>query len=104
MDLLGVDINKIPTTLHKDKTLVKKDSTVKFGNKTEYYKATLAYGYSILDIIHAVKKTAAVNSDLKNNKLKYICKYENVAKSHLVWPSRWEVWILGFCEYLHELV
>ena len=82
MDLLGVDINKIPTTLHKDKTLVKKDSTVKFGNKTEYYKATLAYGYSILDIIHAVKKTAAVNSDLKNNKLKYICKYENVAKSN----------------------
>lgn len=79
-ELLGVDISKLPTTLRQDKKLWRKNSTVKFGNSTENYKGTVAYGYTILDILHAVKKTAAVNSEIKNNKLKYICKFENIAK------------------------
>jgi len=73
--------NRIQTTLIPEEDLWrKKGSTVKFGNSTEKYNQTIAYGFTILDIIHAVKKTAAVNSEIKNNKLKYICKYEDIAK------------------------
>lgn len=79
-EILGIDISKMVTTLRKDKKLWRRNATVKFGNTTEHYKATVAYGYSILDIIHAVKKTAAVNSDIKKNGLKYICKFEKIAK------------------------
>src|SRR5689334_17378164 len=38
------------------------------------------WGYTVLDILHAVKRTAAVTSEIKNNKLKYICKLEKIAK------------------------
>jgi DNA polymerase elongation subunit (family B) len=62
-------------------TLIRKPgSTVKFGNQTEHYTATQMWGYSITDIYHAVKRTAAVNSEIKSNKLKYIAKFEDVAK------------------------
>ena len=79
--ILEMDLSKLQTTIRPDKKLWRnKKATVKFGNTTEHYTSTIAYGYSILDIIHAVKKTAAVNTELKNNKLKYICKYEGIAK------------------------
>lgn len=58
----------------------KENCSVKFGNSTEKYTATQMWGYTVLDIIHAVKRTAAVNSEIKNNKLKYICKFEKIAK------------------------
>jgi DNA polymerase elongation subunit (family B) len=62
-------------------TIVRKPgSSVKFGNQTERYTATQMWGYSVTDIIHAVKRTAAVNSDIKSNRLKYIAKFEDVAK------------------------
>lgn len=58
----------------------KPNSSVKFGNTAERYTATQMWGYSILDIIHAVKRTVAVNTEIKSTKLKYIAKYEKVAK------------------------
>lgn len=91
IDILGMDISKMTTTLRVDKKLWRKNSTVKFGNKTESYKATVAWGYTILDIIHAVKKTAAVNSEIKNNRLKYICKYEGIAKPNRMYIEGSEI-------------
>jgi DNA polymerase elongation subunit (family B) len=79
---LGMDIKKLTTTLSDNKNLWRKKSTVKFGNSTENYMATVSYGFTILDIIHAVKKTAAVNSEIKNNRLKYICQFEGIAKQN----------------------
>lgn len=79
-EILGVNVENLPTTLSSEKKIWRRNSTVKFGNTTENYKATVAWGYTILDIIHAVKRTVAVNTDIKNNKLKYICKYEGIAK------------------------
>jgi DNA polymerase elongation subunit (family B) len=62
-------------------TLIRKpNSSVKFGNSAERYTATQMWGYSILDIIHAVKRTVAVNTEIKSTKLKYIAKFEDVAK------------------------
>ena len=37
-------------------------------------------GYSVIDIIHAAKRTQAINSDIKNTRLKYIAKFEEIAK------------------------
>lgn len=79
-EILGIDISKLPTTLNAEKKMWRRNATVKFGNSTETYKATVAWGYTVLDILHAVKRTVAVNTDIKNNKLKYICKYEGIAK------------------------
>jgi DNA polymerase elongation subunit (family B) len=55
-------------------------TSVKFGNTAEKYTATQMWGYSIIDIFHAVKRTAAVNTEIKETKLKYIAKFEDVAK------------------------
>ena len=90
-ELLGVDLSKMITTLHDEKKITRVDSTVKFGGNTERYKKTNAYGYTILDIIHAVKKTAAVNSEIKNNKLKYICQFENIAKPNRMYINGDEI-------------
>jgi len=91
---LGMNLDIVRTTLSKA-TFVDKDtniqkyrykikrkenSSVKFGNSSEKYTATQMWGYTVLDILHAVKRTAAVNSDIKNNRLKYICKFEKIAK------------------------
>ena len=79
--ILGIDIEKIKTTLNSKKPIQRiPNSTVKLGNMTEKYTSTTMWGYSIIDILHAVKKTAAINTDIKNSRLKYICKHEGIAK------------------------
>ncbi|MFW5847368.1 MAG: 3'-5' exonuclease [bacterium] len=79
--LLGLDIDSIRTTLsygHKLKR--RKNTSVKYGNTPERYTSTNIWGISVIDIIHAVKRTAAINSDIKEFKLKYIAKLEEIAK------------------------
>jgi len=58
----------------------KPHTSVKYGNTTDYYTATQMWGYSVTDILHAVKRTAALNTEIKSTKLKYIAKYEDIAK------------------------
>lgn len=75
------DLSQIPTTLLPKRNIKRvPNQSVKFGNSADRYVATKMWGYSIIDILHAVKKTAAVNTEIKNNKLKYICQFEGVAK------------------------
>ena len=94
IDELKMNISLFRTTLNRMKRIDQNDniekfthkikrkenSSVKFGNSTEKYTSTQMWGYTVLDILHAVKRTAAVNSEIKNNKLKYICKFEKIAK------------------------
>jgi DNA polymerase elongation subunit (family B) len=70
LNTLGVD-ELIPFT--------RKDATLKLGSETEQYKQTVMYGYNIIDIIHAVRRAQAINSDIKKVGLKYICKYAEIA-------------------------
>ena len=79
-EILGMDLKNMQTTLSESSNIRKQNATVKFGNSTERYRQTVMWGYSVLDILHAVKRTVAVNTDIKNNKLKYICQYEGIAK------------------------
>ncbi|MFW6247189.1 MAG: 3'-5' exonuclease, partial [bacterium] len=79
--ILKMDMSKFPTSLNPKISLRRKPNTsVKYGNTADKYTATEMWGISVIDILHAVKKTIAVNSDLKNSKLKYIAEYEKVAK------------------------
>lgn len=95
-EILGIDVNekmfvtingvdnqiyKIPTTLSNNESIKRiENSTLKLGGETHRYTKTELWGYSNIDILHAVKKTMAINSEIKNAKLKYICKYEGIAK------------------------
>ena len=78
---LKMDITAIPTGLKKGVSLNRRPNvSVKYGNTADKFTATEMWGYSVIDILHAAKKTAAVNSDLKETKLKYIAKYEKIAR------------------------
>jgi len=81
--ILNLDIDKITTTLKKDKKLRRNPrASVKIGNAAEKYTSTEIWGISVIDILHAAKKTVAVNSDLKSSKLKYIAKHEDIARAN----------------------
>ncbi len=86
MEILGDDLSKYLTTLNpKKEPMRRKDATVKYGNETEYYKQTKMWGYNIIDIIHAVRKAQAINSEIKSASLKYIAKFSEVAKKNRVY-------------------
>jgi DNA polymerase elongation subunit (family B) len=78
---LKMDLTKIKTTLKKDANIKRRPNvSVKYGNTAEKFVATEMWGMSVIDIIHAVKKTAAVNTEIKANGLKYIAKHEKIAR------------------------
>jgi len=78
---LKMDLSGVPTSLKDGIQLRRRGNvSVKYGNTADKYTATEMWGYSVIDIIHATKRTAAVNSDLKETGLKYIAKFEKIAK------------------------
>ena len=80
-EILGMDINALPVGLNPKAKLRRKGNTsVKYGNNADKYTATEMWGYSIIDIMHAAKKTAAMNTEIKSVGLKNIAKYEKIAK------------------------
>jgi DNA polymerase elongation subunit (family B) len=79
--ILEMNLGEFQTTLRENDYLKRKaKETVKIGGTAEKYTATSIWGISVIDILHAVKRTSAVNSEIKENKLKYIAKFENIAK------------------------
>ena len=79
--ILKMKLSEIPTGLRKEVELSRRPNTsVKYGNTSDRYTATEMWGYSIIDILHAVRKTSAINSEIKENKLKYIAKFEKIVK------------------------
>jgi len=83
LEILGFDVSTIRTTLKSGINLKRKpNSSVKLGNAAEKYTATEIWGLSVIDILHAAKKTAAVNTDIKRVNLKYLAKFEEVARDN----------------------
>lgn len=79
--LLKMELSEVPTTLKEGVHLRRRGNvSVKFGNTAEKFTATEMWGYSVIDTLHAAKRTAAVNSDLKATGLKYIAKFEKIAR------------------------
>lgn len=87
--LLKMDMSKIPTSLKEGVQMRRRPNTsVKYGNTADKYTWTDMWGMSVIDILHAVKRTAAVNSEIKENKLKYIAKFEKFAKPNRTYIGR----------------
>jgi DNA polymerase elongation subunit (family B) len=81
--ILKMDLTQVPNGLKEGVLLKRKGNTsVKYGNTTDKYTSTEMWGYSFIDTLHAAKRTAAVNSDLKRTNLKYIAKFENFARKN----------------------
>jgi DNA polymerase elongation subunit (family B) len=83
-DILGIDKSKLLTALDKRNVSIRRNNraTVKIGPKSIKYTATQMWGFSIIDINHATKRTAAINTELKNTKLKYIAQFEGIAREN----------------------
>ena len=81
--ILKLELDKLTTTLSKSDHIKRfHNASVKIGGSSEKYTATKMWGYSIIDIMHAAKRTAAQNTEMKNTKLKYLAKFEEIAKSN----------------------
>jgi len=81
--ILKMDTTKLPNGLKEGFNLKRRGNTsVKYGNTTDKYTATEMWGYSIIDTLHAAKKTQAINSDMKKTSLKYIAKFEKFAREN----------------------
>jgi len=79
--ILKMDLDAVPTSLKEGVHLRRRPNTsVKYGNTADKFTATEMWGFSIIDILHASKKTAAVNTEVKSTGLKYIAKHEKIAK------------------------
>ena len=79
--ILKMQLDEVPTSLKEGYHLKRRGNvSVKYGNTADKYTATEMWGYSVIDILHAAKRTASVNSDLKETGLKYVSKFEKIAK------------------------
>jgi DNA polymerase elongation subunit (family B) len=92
---LGIDVNKIPVSLRDGVPMKRREgASVKFGGETERYTQTLIWGTNIIDIMHAVRRTQAINSDLKEGRLKYVCKFEGIAKPNRVYVEGTDIFTM----------
>lgn len=82
---LNIPITELAITLNRISKIKRKPATLKLGGETEAYQQTHMYGYSILDISHAVRRAMAINSEIKGWGLKYITQYSGIAKPNRVY-------------------
>lgn len=83
-DILSMKITEIAKTLNGDK-IYRKDSQLKLGGNVEHYQQTMMWGTNIVDVMHAVRRAQAINSDIKKAGLKYITKFSKIAKPNRVY-------------------
>jgi DNA polymerase elongation subunit (family B) len=84
-DRLGIPVSEVAITLNRASKIKRKSATIKLGGDTEKYEQTHMYGYSILDISHAVRRAMAVNTEIRSWGLKYITQYSGIAKPNRVY-------------------
>ena len=84
-EILGVQITDFAKTLKEGVDIFRKEGSLKLGNEVEKYEQIYMYGYSVIDIIHSARRAQAIDSDMKFTNLKYVCKYNKVAKKNRVY-------------------
>lgn len=82
---LHIDFYKVVSTLNPSKPIYLKESSVKIGADTVDYMQYNMWGYHVIDINHATRRAEAIDSEMKNTKLKYVTKYIKVAKKNRVY-------------------
>ena len=74
---LGIDMRKAVKSLHPQHSYTRKETILKLANEVEDFLQTSIWGYNVIDIIHAVRRAQAINSNIKAAGLKYITKFIN---------------------------
>lgn len=82
---LNISITDLAITLNRISKIKRKESSLKLGGETQKFQQTHMYGYSIIDISHAVRRAMAINSEIKGWGLKYITQYSEIAKPNRVY-------------------
>jgi DNA polymerase elongation subunit (family B) len=72
---LHLDIKKIAISMNARKTISQKESMLKLANEVERFNQVQMWGYNVIDIIHSVRRSQAINSNIKEAGLKYITKF-----------------------------
>jgi DNA polymerase I len=72
---LGLDMKKICITLNPERHFSQKEQLLKLANEVEKYNQIGMWGYNVIDILHAVRRAQAINSNIKSAGLKYITQY-----------------------------
>lgn len=62
-----------------------KETVLKLGGETEYYKPTIIWGHSVIDSLHSIRRAQALDSNMKSANLKYVTKYLNLNKPNRVY-------------------
>jgi DNA polymerase elongation subunit (family B) len=84
-EILGLNITDIAKTLNPRVNIRRKESILKLGAEMEDYTSTLMWGYNVIDIAHAVRRTQTINSDIKSWGLKYITQFIEANKENRVY-------------------
>ena len=83
-EILGVDIKEL-TKIFNDQPIKAKEGSLKLANEVEPYTQYVMWGFSTIDIAHAVRRAQAINSEIKSWGLKYITKYLDKEKVNRVY-------------------
>lgn len=72
---LGLNIESFWKSINPEYKIRRSEAMLKMGSEVETYTQTKLRTYNVIDIIHAVRRAMAINSDIKEAGLKYITKY-----------------------------
>ena len=89
--ILGLDIKKICRTLNPERAISQSEQLLKLANEVERYNQVGMWGYNIIDIIHAVRRAQAINSNIKAAGLKYITTYLDAEAEDRVYIDHTEI-------------
>ena len=85
-EMLGTSFDKMSQKYFKHPIYKKKkEAILKLGGEMEYYRPTVAWGFNILDSLHAVRRAQALDSNMKSASLKYTTKYLGLKKENRVY-------------------
>lgn len=82
--ILGMDIKEL-TQIFTPEGIKTKEGVLKLANEVEPYTQFVLWGFSIIDIAHAVRRAQAINSEIKSWGLKYITTYLEKEKPNRVY-------------------
>jgi DNA polymerase elongation subunit (family B) len=83
-EILGVNVKEL-TKVFNDQPIKLKEGSLKLANEVEPYTQYVMWGFSIVDIAHAVRRAQAINSEIKSWGLKYITQYLEKEKENRVY-------------------
>ena len=82
---LKINIKDVCKTLNPNVKITQSKGLLKLGSEIEEYTQVGMWGYNVIDIIHSVRRTQAINSSIKSAGLKYITQYINAESKDRVY-------------------